>query len=472
MIYLLILLFFLCFVTGIYHHQKKLPAGLAFESFAKPAEDMKFYRDLTWIDQDGTDRHDHQIFNEVNKLIQGARQFILLDMFLYNDMRGAVDSGYRDLSSELTEALVKQKMQYPGMEIILVTDPVNTVYGGYVNPYFTRLKISGVKIVLTDLDALRDSNFLYSPFWRLFVKPFKNSPGGILPNPFGPGRVGFRSYLRMFNFKANHRKLIIADNGRDLSAIVTSANPHDGSSSHGNVGIGFSGPAVRDLLASEEAVLAFSSTIKLPTDYSKMDSIDSSKKSRIRIVTESRIKKAVLDAVAGTEYGDQVLLVMFYLADRDIVSALKKASRRGVSIRAVFDPNKDAFGRTKKGIPNRQVAAELVKEGIAVRWGNTHGEQLHSKIVLVDYKNGESCLTLGSANFTRRNLDNYNLETNVVVSGKEEERVFRDARDYFTLLWAGDSGRKFSVDYSIFADESLVKKLLYRVIEATGVCTF
>lgn len=471
MSFLFLIMLILLLGIGVYHNWKKLPEGLSLESPEYSAGDVRFFRDLTWIDPQGRAQHDHQIFDEVVGLVKGSQRFILLDMFLYNNLRGAVDSGYRNLSAELTDALLEQKKKYPAIKIILVTDPINTVYGGYVNPYFQQLKQAGIDTVVTDLDALRDSNFFYSPFWRLFVRPFGNSPGGIMPNPFGPGKVTMRSYLRMFNFKANHRKLIVADHGDDLAAVVTSANPHDGSSSHGNVGIGFSGPAAQYLLASEEAVIRFTDGGRLPGIKPAADG-QSSSGPGIRVLTENKIKEVYLAELAQTVKGDHVLMVMFYLADREVIAAMKDAVSRGVLLQIVLDPNKDAFGRTKNGVPNRQVAAELVEKGIAVRWGNTHGEQLHSKMMLVEYGDGMSSLLVGSANLTRRNLENYNLETNVQVRGKGYDSVFEDARDYFELLWSNDSDRVFSLEYSSFEDDSKLRVILYRLIEATGLCTF
>ena len=114
----------------------------------------------------------------------------------------------------------------------------------------------------------------------------------------------------------------------------------------------------------------------------------------------------------------------------------------------------------------------MVDAGIHVRWGNTHGEQLHSKMMLFERNDGESNLMLGSANLTRRNLNDLNLETNVQVNGNSGESIFKDAREYFELLWQNNDAREFSVDYPEYADNSLVRKVLYRLIEATGICTF
>ena len=93
-----------------------------------------------------------------------------------------------------------------------------------------------------DLDELRDSNFIYSAFWRLTMKWWSGdgSGDGWLPNPLagGPEEVTFGAWARLLNFKANHRKVLIADDGkRRLTGIVTSANPHDASSRHSNVAL-------------------------------------------------------------------------------------------------------------------------------------------------------------------------------------------------------------------------------------------
>lgn len=71
----------------------------------------------------------------------------------------------------------------------------------------------------------------------------------------GPGQVTLRSYLTLLNFKANHRKTLVVDEGDRWTALVTTANPHDASSAHSNLGLTFQGPAVAELLDSELAVV-------------------------------------------------------------------------------------------------------------------------------------------------------------------------------------------------------------------------
>ncbi len=170
--------------------------------------------------------------------------------------------------------------------------------------------------------------------------------------------------------------------------------------------------------------------------------------------------------------GDRVDLMMFYLADRDIIEAIKRAQRRGVAQRILLDPNKDAFGRNKNGIPNRPVAHELHQQGIPIKWCDTHGEQCHAKMLISHDQSGASTIIMGSANFTRRNLENYNLETDVLLKGAKDTPVFSDAQAHFDLMWHSAAGKYMSVDYQAYADNSWLKRWFYRFMEASGFSTF
>ncbi|HCD06420.1 MAG TPA: phospholipase, partial [Methylophaga sp.] len=72
----------------------------------------------------------------------------------------------------------------------------------------------------------------------------------------------------------------------------------------------------------------------------------------------------------------------------------------GVRLRVLLDPNKDAFGREKNGVPNRPVAHELMQAGATVRWCDTHGEQCHAKWLMHRGAEGQSMMLLGSTNLT------------------------------------------------------------------------
>ena len=81
---------------------------------------------------------------------------------------------------------------------------------------------------------MRDSNPIYSGIWRSIIKWFGTSGKGWIPNPFRPDspKVTLRAYLKLLNFKANHRKVIASEK----SAILSSMNPHDASGNHSNIG--------------------------------------------------------------------------------------------------------------------------------------------------------------------------------------------------------------------------------------------
>ena len=85
-----------------------------------------------------------------------------------------------------------------------------------------------MQVVETRLSQLRDSNPVWSGLWRLCCQWAGNSSyGGWLPNPVGPGDVSLRTWLRLLNFKANHRKTLVADAPEGWVGLVTSGNPHD-----------------------------------------------------------------------------------------------------------------------------------------------------------------------------------------------------------------------------------------------------
>lgn len=458
-------------ITGVgwFHATKPLPAGLNYAGELRPAHHVKFLADVTYVDDAGERHTEQAIFDEIFGLIDAAEHFLLLDMFLFNSFQGASSERHRALSSELTERLLARRATHPDMQIVVIADPINMLYGSIESTIFDRLEAADIDVVVTHLPALRDSNPVFSALWRTLIAPWGLGPGETIENPIGAGRISLRSYLSLVNFKANHRKLMIADNGDLYVAVVTSANPHDASSAHGNVALRFTGPAVADLLETERAVLAFSGgpdlNVVIPADAEPADE-------RLQVLTERAIKQAWLDTVGRTNSDDLVDVAAFYLADRDIVAALMAAQSRGVTLRVLLDPAKDSFGREKNGIPNRQTAHALHEAGVPVRWCATHGEQCHSKFLQVRYANGDSVLLLGSANLTRRNLDNYNLETNVLMESTTDSRVMRDAVRWFDRYWYQIPGQQLSTEYAAYADDGQWRRALYWLMERWGFSTF
>lgn len=456
----------------------QMPDGLTHDGSARPLADAELLVDTTYLDADGRRQSDQTIFDAVFKMIADARELIVIDMFLFNPFHGPEPERTRDLTSELTRALIDARAANGDLTVVLITDPINTVYGGLEAEHLQRLRRVGVEVVMTRLTALRDSNPSYSGLWRWLARPFGNTTeGGWLPNALGDGEVTLRSYLALLNFKANHRKTLVADDGRGgLRALVTSANPHTDSSAHSNIALRFAGPAATDLMRTEQAVLQFSSDdVRIPDRWLRVGPRETGKPpdATIRIVTENAIESAILDALQVAGADDRVRLAMFYLSDREVIEALKAARERGADVRALLDPNRDAFGREKNGVPARPVAAELVNAGIDVRWCDTHGEQCHFKALLVETAgNGRFLSVLGSANFTRRNLDDFNLETDVTLSLPADHALAISMTTWFDGLWENRNGRHFSVPYADFADERPKLRWTYRLMEATGWSSF
>lgn len=467
-------------IVGVYHTYKSVPdtVGMAAPEHTVAAESVTFLADRTYLDTAGERQTDHVIFDEILTMIDEAEEYLLIDMFLFNDFLGAATTSTRPLSSELTSALVA-KASSSDATIQVITDPVNTIYGGMRSPQLAALEAAGVEVTLTDLRPLRDSNPAYSVFWRTFFQWFGVGESGWLPNPMDVDapQLSARAYLALLNYKANHRKLIVADFTRDgergLATLITSLNPHDGSSAHSNVAVRVDERIWQDVIRSESEVAWWSgSEFARPSETLRRDAYRSDAGTlTVQLLTEYAIEAALLSAIDSAEAEDRIDLAMFYLADRDIVRALKAADERGVTIRLLLDPNKDAFGREKIGLPNRQVAHELMRhtEGnTRVRWCATHGEQCHSKLFLLT-SDGRFELIQGSANLTRRNLENYNLETNVRVVGSSSEPFYQAVDTTFTDWWQNTDARTYSTDYSAYADDSQFRTLRYRFKEATGM---
>lgn len=462
------------FVVGIFQVYKPLPSGVDYTGKTRgiSADDVSFLYDLTY-EKDGERAHEQHIFDRIFAHIRNAEKYILIDMFLFNSYLGNSGSSFRGLSQELADHLINAKKRNPGIRIDVITDPINIVYGGDTSPEMERLKTHGINVIITDLKPLRDSNPVYSAFWRTFVQWFGNSPGGTLPHPFsatGSG-VSLRTYLDLINFKANHRKIFMADSADSYVSIVMSANPHDASSAHSNVALEIKGAIASDLFETEKGIAIFSgaqlSSISIDGIQGRDDVL------HVRALTEKAIQRAAVDEINDTSSGDSISMAMFYLSERDIINAIKSAANRGVDIRLILDPNKDAFGYEKTGIPNRPVAHELVNVTngrIQVRWYKTVGEQFHSKMIFIE-RSGESTVILGSANLTRRNLRNYNLEVDVMLKGKSNARIFSDVRQYFNRIWTNPDGI-YTTGYDAYQDDSFLKKVIYSIQEKTGLSSF
>ena len=402
-------------------------------------------------------------------------------------MGGSDKEPYRKLYEEMVEALINKKEEFPDIKIDLITDPINRVYSGAKLSGFDDLEEKGINTIETNLNPLRDSNPIYSSPWRVFVKFFGTEiEDGWIKNPFDEEGdvVGLRNWLKLLNFKANHRKVALTDYGEDVTTLVTSANPHNGSSAHSNVALEVTGDLWLDVYRNELAVAKmsgsdlswndrFEDAVKKRGEYTFKDK-EAGDLLKVGLITESKIKDFLLENIKELDSDDSLWMAMFYISDRDTIKELINAGKRGTKIRLILDSNKDAFGYEKNGIPNRQVAYELVKKGeenIEVRWYLTDGEQFHSKLVLLE-KNERAVATLGSANLTRRNIDDYNLESNLWIDMPIDSSLHLKMSTFFNRIWNNENGNLYTEDFSVHKENIFWKNIVYRLQESLGLSTF
>jgi phosphatidylserine/phosphatidylglycerophosphate/cardiolipin synthase-like enzyme len=461
-----------------------------------PTENVTFIADITSADAYGRSISSQAIFEETLKVVSHARQFLVLDYFMFNNRHGDLDPTsplLKPLSEQLRDALIERRQELPDLKVLFITDPINELYGASPSPDLRLLRAAGVDVVVTRLDPLRDSNSLYSSAWRLAIKWWNPSTEGegSLPDPLDDSNtpLPFGAWAQLINFKANQRKVIVGDDGNGgLVGIIGSANPHDAGGADSNVAARVTGPVLRSLLESELAIAQLSGwkgTIGAlpPTQTSSSSDAPSSegdvlsgKSARVQTLTEGAIHDALLEHVDGAVKGDSIDIAMFHVADRDVVEALLRASRRGVNVRLILDPNKDAYGHTTSGLPNQPAASELVSESdgaIHVRWYRTHGEQFHTKLVMI-YGPQRLWVTLGSASLTRRNLSDYNLEANLAVEVARASPLALQILDYFDTLWSNRAslGIEYTADFAAYADPAQGRYWFYRFLEGTGMADF
>jgi HKD family nuclease len=453
----------------LFQTHKPLPKGISFEGPVHPIADadIDFLYDLTYS-KAGKPVQEQMIFDRIYKAIEEAEEFIVIDMFLYN---GYHDEGqvFPPLSRTLTNKLIAQKAKHPKMQIVVIADEINTSYGSHASPEQEILKLHGIQTTLTDVDLLRDSTPFYSALWRTFIQWFGQSGQGWITNPMTntAPKMTLRSNLKLLNVKANHRKIVATEK----TMILSSANAHDVSFYNSNSGFEVRGDIIGDVLASEQAAIRLSSNLKLPS-YTSMGKETGD--IGVRLLTEGKILQHLVTSLTKAETGDTVWMGMFYLAEKKVVDQLLAASERGVKLNLILDPNQVAFGNDKIGLPNIPVASKLKEKSkgkINIRWYNTKEEQYHTKLMLIDKKD-RAIIANGSANFTKRNLDDLNLESNLEISAPSQSKVVQQVRQYFNRLWSND-GAEFTLEYAVHKEKTVfLKRVLNTLQEWLGFTTY
>ena len=466
-------LLFLFLYVGVitWHTYKPLPEGINYEGEIHWTDDVEMLTDLTYAQNRKGDGmvHELSIFDEIYKMIDEAQEFIVLDFFLMDHYTDE-NIDFPNISETLTTKLIQKKKENPQMDIVYITDPLNTGYGSYESKWFSQLADAGIEVVYTDLDQLRDSTPIYSGLYRTIFRWVNFEKNGWIANAMASKapKMTLRSYMILLNVKANHRKTVVTDK----SAIVTSGNPHDASGLHGNVALKVKGAGIlNDILEAEEAVVRYTNGGSLPrVDAEEEPGGDYA----VQYLTEKKIHDALLGDIAAAQEGDSIRMGMFFIAIPDVVQAIVDASNRGVHVQMILDPNENSFGNEKSGLPNRPVLQKMMEETdgkIDVRWYNTVVGQYHTKLVVVQTTQ-ETYITNGSANLTDRTLNNYNLEANLRVIAPNDSELSNEIDEYFERLWNNEDAL-YTLDFEEFQGGfTFFQRGIYRLQELLKLTTY
>jgi len=349
------------------------------------------------------------------------------------------------LARDEAQHLLMRKRQRPNLKIVLVSDPLNEAYGGTPAQYLIALEQAGVVVARVRLNRLRDSSPLYSALWRSGVAWWSD------PFDEAPGRINLRSWLRGLNFKADHRQLMVADDGAGgwLSIIPGGA---------GDLAVELRGGLARDIAASELQIAAWSTgddrlPAAPPAGGGGVGSIDA------RFLTEGAIRSALLEALGAAAGGDQIGIMARAMSDRQLIGAAVRAAQRGAHVQALLDPEEP---------PNRAVAGEMTRTGagrIEVRWFAGRAAAAHTALAVVRH-GGELWVSLGAADFTRPSLDDFNLEAAVELRLPARAAAARSFAAHFAEQWSS------AAPYARSADESPGAYWRYRVRQTAGLAGF
>ena len=534
---------------------KTPPLGVDYESPMRDSDNVEFHYDLTYLDKDGNIRYDRKIWDATYKIVDEAKDYLIVEMFLFNDIYNKDKEHFPEFAKEYTRRLIKKKMENPDLKVYVLSDENNNLYGAFEHPFITDMKKAGIDVIVVDIFKLKDTFPWYSPIWRTLIEPHGNPQGkGWIGNFYGPmwPKLTLRNLLRALNVKADHRKIFLNEG----NVVISSANIHDPSYFHENVAISANGEIVKDVLQGlnhvaefsggkidvdekqgnqinnsqignlveneknlvnnsiennfledenekkvreiekkkedfvEEETRRFAQTGKLPeksqesNDKKQQDDLkvgdvltrfdDENNKYKLQFVTEAKIGEHLDKDIENTKAGDEILMGMYFLADRGVVDRLIKASNRGVKIRIIFDRSRDAFGMSTNGLPNKPVSKKLkkkTKNKIEIKWYFTNNEQYHTKITLIKKTDGNVIIQTGSANLIRKNIRGYIMDANFRILTNADSKLTRDIYTYFDRLWENKDGL-FTVN---FDDEPTTKAstdFMYKILDATQLGSF
>ncbi len=466
--------------AALHYATRELPQGVHLQGAPQgvAAGDVTFLHDLTGADAYAHGFSSHTIFDGMLRTIGEARSVVVLDCHLCTDLyRSAPDTvaTLTPMGAQLAQALLARKATLPALQVLVIADPVNGLYGAASPAQFQQLRAAGIQVVTADLTQLRDRNVLYSGPWRLAFKWWSGpeTGGGWLPNPYsddGPP-LTLRAWAQLANLKSTNRRVLIADDGHDeLVALVGTAQPAMANSIDTVTALEVKGPAVAPLLMSELALarsFGWNRSLVVPAATAAADAAPAL---TFQWLGEGAIRDALLSHIGATDGADTIDIASESLSERATIAALLAASRRGVTVRLILDPHKSSSLRNSA---NQSVASELIAASdgkIRVAWYRTHSERFRAALVLI-HGTGPTWMLSGSASLTRRDLDDYDLAVDAAVSGPAVAAPLQSAQQFFDTLWndRGPPGIEYTADADTWTDPSQLRYWAYRLMELLGI---
>lgn len=498
---------------------KTPPLGINYESPIRETENAEFHYDLTYLDKDGNIQYDRNLWDATYKVIDDAKDYLIVEMFLFNDLYNKDKEHFPEFAKEYTEKLIKKQQENPNLKVYILADENNNFYGAFEHPFIASMKNAGINVIIVDIFKLKDTFPWYSPIWRTFIKPMGNPQNkGWITNFYGDmwPKLTIRNLLRALNVKADHKKVFL----NEKEVVVSSANIHDPSYFHENIAIYTDGPIVKDVLHDLQLVAKFSdseinvddsnketkSKIEIDlADKTKIrkdtmnignledknndminleENISDSKKNeitdtegktyKIQYLSEGAIGKYLDADIDSLKSGDELLMGMYFLADRGVIDRLIKAANRGVKIRMIFDRSRDAFGMSTNGLPNKPVSKKLKKKTkgkIEIKWYFTNNEQYHTKITLMKKTDGSVIINAGSANLIKKNIRGYIMDSNFRILTTQDSKISKDVYTYFDRLWENKDGL-FTINFDDEPTTSGFSDFMYKILDATQLGSF
>lgn len=513
---------------------KNPPLGINYESPIRKTENAEFHYDLTYLDKDGNIQYDRNLWNATLKVVDNAKDYLVIEMFLFNDLYNKDKEHFPEFAKEYTERLIKKQKENPNLKVYILADENNNFYGAFEHPFITSMKNAGINVIIVDIFKLKDTFPWYSPIWRTFIKPMGNPQNkGWITNFYGDmwPKLTIRNLLRALNVKADHKKVFL----NEKEVVVSSANIHDPSYFHENIAIYTDGPIVKDVLHDLQLVAKFSDSeinvdgsnketkskiemdiadktkirkdtmnigdledknndmINLKENISDSQKNEKSEKEsfsfnsgkneitdtegktyKIQYLSEGAIGKHLDADIDSLKSGDELLMGMYFLADRGVIDRLIKAANRGVKIRIIFDRSRDAFGMSTNGLPNKPVSKKLkrkTKGKIEIKWYFTNNEQYHTKITLMKKTDGSVIINAGSANLIKKNIRGYIMDSNFRILTTQDSKISKDVYTYFDRLWENKDGL-FTINFDDEPTTSGFSDFMYKILDTTQLGSF